>query len=73
MITLALPLLLALRARGASTLRHAHADQRGEGVISAAIAVLVMAFLGAAMWVTFDTMFSDTTQRTSDKVGEIGS
>ncbi len=25
-------------------------DDRGEGVISAAIAVLIMAFLGAAMW-----------------------
>jgi hypothetical protein len=25
-------------------------DERGEGVISAAIAVLVMAFLGVAIW-----------------------
>ncbi len=25
-------------------------DERGEGVISAAIAVLVMAFIGVAMW-----------------------
>lgn len=72
MITIALPLLLAVRSGVASATRRAHADQRGEGVISAAIAVLVMAFLGAAMWATFDTMFADTTQRTSDKVGEIG-
>lgn len=72
MITITLPVLLAVRGAASSTLHRLRADQRGEGVISAAIAVLVMAFLGAAMWVTFDTMFSDTTQRTSDKVGEIG-
>ena len=29
------------------------ADERGEGVISAAIAVLVMAFIGVGMWVAF--------------------
>jgi hypothetical protein len=28
-------------------------DERGEGVISAAIAVLVMAFIGVGMWVAF--------------------
>ncbi len=32
-------------------------DERGEGVISAAIAVLVMAFLGVAMWVAFNATF----------------
>ncbi len=73
MITLTAYGILALRHRSATALRRAHRDQRGEGVISAAIAVLVMAFLGAAMWIAFDTMFSDTTQRTSDKVSEIGS
>ena len=34
-------------------------DDRGEGVISAAIAVLVMAFLGALMWVGFQQMWED--------------
>ena len=29
----------------------------GEGVISAAIAVLIMAFLGAAMWIGFQKMW----------------
>ncbi|NLD77680.1 MAG: hypothetical protein GX643_13540 [Acidimicrobiales bacterium] len=72
MITLALPILLAIRSGAASTLGRAHSDQRGEGVISAAIAVLVMAFLGAAMWAAFDTMFTDTTQRTNDQVDTIG-
>ena len=50
-----------------------HRDQRGEGVISAAIAVLVMAFLGAAMWLAFDNIFTSTTDRTSTQVEQIGS
>ena len=53
--------------------RSLHIDERGEGVISAAIAVLIMAFLGAAMWVVFDRMFdktADKTERQVDKIGE---
>lgn len=52
--------------------RRLHLDERGEGVISAAIAVLIMAVLGAAMWVVFDRMFTNTTRDTEDKVTEIG-
>lgn len=48
-------------------------DDRGEGVISTAIAVLILAFLGAAMWLGFKAMWSDTEQRVNDKVSEIGS
>ena len=47
--------------------RH-RSDQRGEGVISAAIAVLVMAFLGVGMWVAFNTTFQKTTTKVDDKV-----
>jgi hypothetical protein len=47
-------------------------DERGEGVISAAIAVLVMAFLGAAMWLAFKGMFTKTTKNTGDQVDLIG-
>ncbi len=46
---------------------------RGEGVISTAIAVLIMALLGAAMWLTFDSIWSDTAQNTEDQVEIIGS
>jgi hypothetical protein len=46
---------------------------RGEGVISAAIAVLIMAFLGAAMWVGFNRMWKTTEATTSQKVEQIGS
>ena len=45
---------------------------RGEGVISAAIAVLVMAGIGALMWVGFKTIWQDTESNTKDKVAEIG-
>ncbi len=45
---------------------------RGEGVISAAIAVLIMAGIGALMWVGFKTIWEDTEDNTRDKVTEIG-
>lgn len=48
-----------------------HGD-RGEGVISAAIAVLIMAFLGAAMWIGFQKMWKTTETTTNIKVEQIG-
>jgi hypothetical protein len=39
-------------------------DERGEGVISAAIAVLVMAFLGVLMW----QLFGDTLRKANSNV-----
>ena len=47
-------------------------DERGEGVISTAIAVLIMAFLGALMWVGFQEIWGDAQERTRDQVGRIG-
>jgi hypothetical protein len=44
----------------------------GEGVISAAIAVLVMAGIGALMWLGFRAMWETTESNTNDKVAEIG-
>jgi uncharacterized protein HemX len=44
----------------------------GEGVISVAIAVLIMAFLGAAMWVGFQGMWQTTSEKTNEQVGRIG-
>lgn len=40
-------------------------DDRGEGVISAAIAVLIMAFLGSLMWVGFQRMWTSTEANTN--------
>jgi hypothetical protein len=48
------------------------AGDRGEGVISAAIAVLIMAFLGAAMWIGFHQMWKTTERTTNTKVEQIG-
>ncbi len=44
------------------------ADERGEGVISAAIAVLIMAFLGVGMWVAFNTTFQHTAKNVDKQV-----
>ncbi len=48
-------------------------DESGEGVISVAIAVLIMAALGALMWVGFKSIWNDTSSRTSTQISKIGS
>ena len=48
-------------------------DETGEGVISAAIAVLIMSFLGALMWVGFRAIWGDAEANTKTQVGKIGS
>ena len=47
-------------------------DDRGEGVISAAIAVLIMAFLGVAVWVGFRATLDNTQQKVDKTVQDIG-
>lgn len=47
-------------------------DERGEGVISAAIAVLIMAFLGVAVWFGFKTTLSNTQTNVDTQVNQIG-
>lgn len=47
-------------------------DERGEGVISAAIAVLVMAVIGAAMYAAFTITFQNAQTTIDDKIAEIG-
>jgi hypothetical protein len=58
-----------VRRRASTALR----GDRGEGVISVAIAVLIMAFLGAAMWIGFQQMWKTTDATTNTKVQQIGS
>jgi hypothetical protein len=50
----------------------ARGNDRGEGVISTAIAVLVVAFIGAAMWVAFNSIWNDSEDRIRDNVEDIG-
>ncbi|MDQ6696584.1 MAG: DUF6133 family protein [Actinomycetota bacterium] len=67
-----LSIYVALRASAVAT-SHRLREERGEGVISAAIAVLIMAFLGALMWVGFKTLFQTTQNKTGNQVNQIGS
>jgi hypothetical protein len=47
-------------------------SERGEGVISTAIAVLIVAFLGAAMWVAFNTIWQTSENNIRTNVEQIG-
>lgn len=47
-------------------------NEAGEGVISAAIVVLIMALLGAAMWAAFNGIFIDATTDIQNTVDSIG-
>lgn len=67
-----LPSYLHARTWWITTTSRMRRDDRGEGVISAAIAVLIMAGIGALMWVGFKTIWEDTETNTKDKVAEIG-
>ncbi len=51
--------------------RTRHRGESGEGVISTAIAVLIVALLGVALWAGFSTIMSDATDRTSDQIRSI--
>lgn len=52
--------------------RRVRRDESGEGVISTAIAVLIMALIGAAMWLLFSEVFGDASDNIRDEVGRIG-
>ncbi|HCB34408.1 MAG TPA: hypothetical protein DEP66_01705 [Acidimicrobiaceae bacterium] len=49
-----------------------HHDERGEGVISAAIAVLIIASLGALMWVGFKSLWENAESTTNSEIAKIG-
>jgi hypothetical protein len=66
-------LFAELLARLAKPNRGRLRGDHGEGVISTAIAVLIIAFLGAAMWVGFQKMWQKTEDRTNTQVEQIGS
>jgi len=59
--------------RSYAVVQHGRArDEVGEGVISAAIAVLIVAALGALMWVGFRAIWTDAEATTRSKIAEIG-
>jgi hypothetical protein len=45
----------------------------GEGVISAAIAVLIMAFLGVGLWIAFHQTLDSATHAVNQQVSKLGS
>lgn len=55
-----------------SAVRSRWREEVGEGVISTAIAVLVMALIGLAMWTLFDRVFTDAGQDIERNVNQIG-
>lgn len=48
------------------------ADERGEGVISMAIAILIVAFLGVAAWLAFKGILDDTGTKVRSSVDQVG-
>lgn len=47
-------------------------NERAEGVISTAISVLIIAFLGIALWTGFNSMMNGATEKTRAQVEQIG-
>lgn len=53
-------------------LRDRLTDEHGEGVISTAIAVLIMALIGLLMWTVFQRVFNNAGDRIESNVNNIG-
>lgn len=47
-------------------------DERGEGIVSVAIAVLIMAALGVVAYGAFDALFNNTTDAAESQISQIG-
>jgi hypothetical protein len=45
-------------------------DEAGEGVISTAIAVLILAFVGAGMWVGFNALMGDACDAAAGQISQ---
>lgn len=52
--------------------RRTTADERGEGVISMAIAILIVAFLGAAAWLAFKGLLDGTKAKAEIQLDKVG-
>lgn len=47
-------------------------EERGEGIVSVAIAVLIMAALGVVAYGAFDVLFNNTTDAAETQISNIG-
>jgi hypothetical protein len=64
------PYVLVRRSRLQSS--NKNRQERGEGVISLALAVLIMAALAAGMWVTYKAMFDKASEDVQTNIKKIG-
>lgn len=64
--------LVALSTWGHHAREHFASDDRGEGIVSVAIAVLIMAALGVVAYGAFDVLFNNTTDAAETQIGSIG-
>ena len=63
--------MVSIDASSTRLLARLRGQEAGEGVISTAIAVLIMALIGAAMWAVFSGVFSDSADMIENQVGEL--
>jgi hypothetical protein len=62
---------ILFRTTNTLTARINSKSERGEGVISAAIAVLIMAVIGGAMFLAYEALFTESTNNVRDVVDSI--
>jgi len=60
---------LGLRARAQQVLE---GSEEGEGVVSLAIGVVIMAFLGVMLWVAFKATLGSATDNVNQQVAKLG-
>jgi len=58
--------------RAVGRFRDAATGEAGEGVVSLAIGVVIMAFLGVMVWVAFRETLGHATQNVNTQVSQIG-
>jgi hypothetical protein len=62
---------ISMHRLASSVLARASRSERGEGVISAAIAVLIMAILGGVMYYAYRAIFMTSSERVTSIVTEL--
>lgn len=62
----------ALRLRELLVTQDPSRSERGEGIVSVAIAVLIMAALGVVAYGAFDALFNNTTTAAESQISSIG-
>jgi hypothetical protein len=65
-------LATALRLREVFAHQGSTRSERGEGIVSVAIAVLIMAALGVVAYGAFDALFNNTTTAAESQISSIG-